>query len=176
MLSSHAQSKLRIGVSSCLLGYNVRYDGKNKKHDYVTKLCETFDCIAICPEYRIGMGVPRPTINLVTVNGVVHALTSEPVPSDVTLALRQDAVNLVASEKLVGYVFKARSPSCGVNSASMINSDNHTIEGYTSGIFSEKIQQLLPNIPIIEEQNLTDEAELNNFIQRILAFAQAANK
>jgi len=175
-MASRSYRNLKIGVSSCLLGHNVRYDGTNRKHDYVVKLCETFECVAICPEFRIGMGVPRPTINLVSINGILHALTSEPEQNEVTQALQNEADNLVASEQLVGYIFKARSPSCGVNSTPILNPDNHTTEGYTSGVFSRKIQQLLPNLPIIEEENLTNENELNAFIDKVLEFAQVANK
>ena len=173
-MNNKRQYKLRIGVSSCLLGQNVRYDGSNKKHSFVTKLCETFDCVAICPEYRIGMGVPRSPINLVSIDNVIHAQCSVYPHLDVTAALKNDACNLVVSEPaLVGYVFKARSPSCGVNSTPFTNGYTKTIAGYTSGIFSEKIRKLLPNLPIIEEENLTNEIELKAYIDRVLQFAEA---
>jgi len=120
------------------------------------------------------MGVPRPTINLIAIDRVMHARVTEYPHLDVTAALETVACKLITSEPaLVGYVFKARSPSCGVNSTPFTTEYTKNIAGYTNGIFSQKIQQLLPNLPIIEEDNLTNETELTAFITRVLKFADA---
>ncbi|WP_455367057.1 DUF523 domain-containing protein, partial [Kaarinaea lacus] len=83
-MSTYETKKIHIGVSSCLLGHKVRYDGQGKKHSYVLKLCEQFTCIAICPEYAIDLGVPRPPLHLVQLTNGIHARGIANPKQDVT--------------------------------------------------------------------------------------------
>lgn len=166
------KNKLTIAVSSCLLGHNVRYDGSNKKNDHVLRLCTMFNCLAICPEYSIGMGVPRSPINLVSVNGRYRARGAIDPEFDVTDLLNQFAVSIVNSNpELCGYVFKARSPSCGLDSTPWFDDDSRQ-QGLTSGIFSHKIHLLLPELPMIEEAQLTGNDEIEEFIVRAKNYAR----
>ena len=163
--------KIRVGVSSCLLGYDVRYDGKNKKNDNVIKLSDTFDLMAICPEYGIGMGVPRAPINIINVDGKFHARGVANPGYDVTESLQELAEAIIKSHKdLCGYVFKARSPSCGLDSTPWFDTDGNE-KGLTSGIFSQQVQMRLPDLPMIEETQLTCGIEIEQFIERVNNYA-----
>ena len=153
------------------MGYNVRYDGKNKKNDYVIKLSDTFDLLAICPEYGIGMGVPRAPINIINVDGQFRARGVTNPGSDFTDSLQQLAEAIVKSHKdLCGYVFKARSPSCGVDSTPWFDIDS-VEQGLTSGIFTQQVKKLLPDLPMIEETRLTSGLEIERFIEQVNNYA-----
>jgi len=173
----NTRSRLRLAVSSCLLGNAVRYDGGHKKHQWVLKLCEDYQCVAICPEYAIGLGAPRPTINLYRIQDHIHACLSDPPHNDVTQAIQEYATWLLANEPLIcGYVFKARSPSCGVASTPWYESDQlknpmPSASGVTDGVFSRKILQLRPGLPVIEETHLNTLADVQSFGQRIQQYA-----
>jgi len=165
--------KIRIGVSSCLLGNNVRYDGAHKKNEYVLKLCDRFDCVALCPEISIGLGVPRLPIQLHKHAGEFKALMSDPAQTDVTRALQQYARSLTIAEPLLaGYVFKARSPSCGVGSTPWLERATSLPGGSTDGIFSHEILQLWPMLPVLEESQLNCENDLEIFSRRVNDYAK----
>jgi uncharacterized protein YbbK (DUF523 family) len=163
---------IQIGVSSCLLGFKVRYDGQDKKHSNVLKLCEQFTCIAICPEYAIDLGVPRAPIHLVQLASGIHARGIANPQQDVTQALTEYANEVHASmPQLCGYVFKARSPSCGVNSTPLFNAIDLQQLGSTSGIYSARIQELAPQLPIVEETQLNNDSDLQKFIEGVVVYA-----
>lgn len=163
---------IQIGVSSCLLGHKVRYDGQDKKHSNVLKLCEQFHCVAICPEYAIDLGVPRAPLHLVQLASGIHARGIANPQQDVTAALTEYANEVHASmPQLCGYVFKARSPSCGINSTPLVNATGLQQLGTTSGIYSARIQQLAAELPIVEEIQLNDENDVNRFIAEVVAYA-----
>jgi len=164
--------KIRIGVSSCLLGYDVRYDGTNKMHSNVLKLAATFDILAICPEYGIGMGVPRAPINIVSVDSQFRARGVADSSFDVTDSLVQMADRIFRTHKnLGGYVFKARSPSCGLGSTPWFDHEGQQ-QGVTSGVFTNRIQQLNSELPMIEETQLENENEVLDFIARVIEYAK----
>jgi len=166
--------KIRIGVSSCLLGNNVRYDGAHKINQYVLKLCDRFDCVALCPEVSIGLGVPRLPIQLYKHADEFKALMSDPAQSDVTRALQQYAKSLTIAEPLLaGYVFKARSPSCGVGSAPWLERANSLPGGLTDGIYSREILQLWQKMPVLEESQLNCENDLEIFSRRVNDYAKS---
>jgi uncharacterized protein YbbK (DUF523 family) len=176
-MSTHSAKQIQIGVSSCLLGYKVRYDGQDKKNDNVLKLCGQFDCIAICPEYAIDLGVPRAPLHLVQIASDIHARGIANPHLDVTGLLAEYAVNIHKSlPDLCGYVFKARSPSCGVNSAPFSNEAGTQQLGVTNGIYSGRIQQLSGNLPVVEETQLNDNYEILRFIEAVHAYASARSR
>ena len=106
-----------LAVSSCLLGMNVRYDGNNKHHLFISSLHNKhFDLFPVCPEVAIGMGVPRPPIQLRIINNETHAISVDDHEVDVTTSLqaygKQQASHVRA---FCGYIFKSMSPSCGIS-------------------------------------------------------------
>ena len=175
-MSNHQAKKIQIAVSSCLLGHKVRYDGQDRKHSHVLKLCEQFHCIAICPEYAIGLGIPRAPINIVQIDSEKRARGVENPKLDVTESLMDYADSIYESiPKLCGYIFKARSPSCGVNSTPFFSETGVEL-GVASGIYSYGIQQRLPNLPVIEETELKSDEDIQRFIKAVDAYAYAKER
>lgn len=169
---SDGPKRIHVGVSSCLLGYNVRYDGQNRQHDSVTALCENFSCVAICPEYAIGLGIPRAPINIIEVTAERLRVKSSANPHlDVTDELVDYADHIQQSiPEICGYVFKCRSPSCGVGSTPYFDSDGNQL-GIMDGVFSGRIKQLAPALPIMEETQLADKGNRKAFEDAVRAYA-----
>ncbi len=162
------RSRPRVAVSSCLLGEPVRYDGAHKRNASVIDLLSVyFDRVPVCPEVAIGMGVPRPPIRLVKLEEGIRARGVEDASHDVTRPLQafaqQCAVQLAG---VSGYIFKSRSPSCGLNDTDLFNADGGLI-GKTAGIFSAMIHELLPELPGIDENQLEDPAQRDAFVQQV---------
>ena len=111
-----ASQNIILGVSSCLLGHNVRYNGEHKLNQIIAHtICSQFQCIAICPEYAIGLGVPRKPVQLVKNENKVKVLGVEEPNKDITQSILHYADCILSIHpNLCGYIFKARSPSCGV--------------------------------------------------------------
>jgi len=159
----------RVAVSACLLGQRVRYDGKQKQHAFVCKQLQKWLSLeAICPEVEIGMGVPRPAIQLREVSGRIKAVGLEQADLDVTQQLnrfgRQTAQRLADID---AYIFKARSPSCGLTSTPIMFSDGSSKK--TAGLFAAQIMQQLPLLPVVEEGKLETITQQVNFLQRLAA-------
>jgi uncharacterized protein YbgA (DUF1722 family)/uncharacterized protein YbbK (DUF523 family) len=108
--------RVRLGVSACLLGEPVRYDGGHKRHAFLTDTLAAYaDYLPLCPEAAIGLGIPRPPIHLVGDAARPRALGVKDPSLDVTEPLRQyalDTLNIL--ESVSGYIFKKNSPSCGL--------------------------------------------------------------
>ena len=122
---------LRIGVSSCLLGHAVRYDAGHKHNAYITQtLGEYFEFAPFCPELAIGLGVPRPTIRLVNVDGEVRVRGVKDPGQDVTEALVANARDVAGQlESVSGYIFKKGSPSCGMDRVKVYHAESgHPVE------------------------------------------------
>jgi uncharacterized protein YbbK (DUF523 family) len=165
---------ITIGVSSCLLGHTVRYDGKHKYHSLIaTRLCEEFHCLPLCPEYAIGLGVPRKPIQLVQITNVIHAVGIEDNSDDVTTPLQAYADFVHRQFPMIrGYVFKARSPSCGVESSPVFWPDGTSNE-MGSGVYSQHLRELVPDLPVVEETALTTENSIEQFIRAVRRYAAA---
>lgn len=163
--------KIQIGVSSCLLGEEVRYDGGHKRNVYITgALSKYFDFKAICPEMAIGLGVPRPTIRLVDKGTGIRVIGVNDSSLDVTDKLRsfsQEACRKLAM--LSGYILKKDSPSCGMERVRVYNS-NEMPEKRGRGIFADTLMQMWPNLPVEEEGRLMDPVLRENFIERVFIF------
>lgn len=160
-----------LGISSCLLGENVRYDGGNKGDAYVIEtLAQHLDFVSICPETAVGMGVPRPPIQLISRQQEVRAVGVNAPELDVTAGL----VNIGkdkghTASALCGYVFKSRSPSCGLKDTPVL-----TEEGTSSGpgIYTRQILAACPFLPVIDETALAEPGARDNFLERVFAMAR----
>jgi len=153
-----------IALSSCLAGENVRFDGAHKRDNWLLKeLGQFVDYRTFCPEVAIGLGIPRPPIRLVEKNGETRVVGVADPSLDVTERLQNNAFDtLPRLQDVSGYVFKSKSPSCGVHRG-------HP-DGTAVGAFAEVICQQLPDLPIEEEGRLNDAVLRENFVNRVFVY------
>ena len=159
--------KIPIGISSCLLGQAVRYDGGHKRDAYINgTLSEYFDFHPFCPEVEIGLGTPRPTIHLVKVDGTLRCVGIKDTEIDVTERLRLHAEQKKALHaELCGYILKNNSPSCGMERVKVYEGIQSHKDGV--GIYAQEMMRLNPLLPVEEEGRLGDAGLRENFIQRV---------
>lgn len=159
--------KPQIGISSCLLGYEVRYDGGHKRHSYIEQtLGRYFDFRPFCPELEAGLGVPRPTLQLREINREIRCVGNKDHSLDVTERLRtlaQAQDDWLAG--LCGYIFKKDSPSCGMQRVKVYRGEYPEKTGV--GLFAEHVQHRFPWLPVEEEGRLGDPGLRENFIRRV---------
>ena len=159
--------KIPIGISSCLLGANVRFDGGHRLDSYIVgTLGQYFEFQPFCPEMGIGLGAPRPTLHLVTVDDAVHCVGIKDPDWDVTEPLRNYAEqqqSLYAD--LCGYILKKSSPSCGMERVKVYTKGQPHANGV--GIYAKAMMHLNPLLPVEEEGRLGDPGLRENFIQRV---------
>ena len=158
-----------VAVSACLLGENVRYDGGNRRDENVLSLVTHFELRPFCPEVGIGLGVPRPTLQLVREEDGVHVLGVEDRSHDVTVALNDYAVTLAGQwGDVCGVIFKCRSPSCGLGTTLLYDREDLVI-GTTSGAFAAEIERLFPGLPLSDEEMLCDPQSREHFLQHVMS-------
>jgi len=163
---------IRIGVSSCLLGDPVRFDGGHKRDAFLTdELAAFVEFVRVCPEVELGLGVPRPAIRLETEGGRV-ALVDPAHGADHTEAmirLARQRVHQLERLALSGYVLKSDSPSCGMEGVEVWRKGGqHPREG--RGLFAAELMRRLPNLPVEDERRLRDESLRDRFLERVLAY------
>ncbi len=161
----------RVGVSSCLLGQEVRWNGGHKRDHLVTDgLGRHLELIPVCPEVELGLGAPREPVSLYEKGGSVRMLgnrTGIDLTGRMKAFARRRADELAAKE-LSGYVFKKDSPSCGLKGVRL-----HTDRGITKdgrGLFAAALIERFPHLPVIEETQLHDERSRESFIERVFAY------
>ncbi len=159
--------KIPIGISSCLLGENVRYDGGHRLDAYITgTLGEYFEFHPFCPEMGIGLGAPRPTLHLVKIDHAVRCVGIKNPDWDVTEPLRSYAKQQeTLHANLCGHILKKNSPSCGMERVKVYNDGQPRADGV--GIYAEEMMRLNPLLPVEEEGRLGDPGLRENFIQRV---------
>lgn len=159
-----------IAVSACLLGEKVRYDGEHKLTDWVVSLASDFTLVTLCPEVAIGLGIPRPTIGLFMIDGQIRIHRHDDPAFDVSDKLGAFG-RLQTEQEFCGYVLKARSPSCGIDDAALLDVQGNIMGtapgGFVTGLLSE-----LPGIPLINEEQLRDESMRQAFIESVHAYAE----
>jgi uncharacterized protein YbgA (DUF1722 family)/uncharacterized protein YbbK (DUF523 family) len=162
--------KIPIAISSCLLGQEVRYDGGHKHNGYITQsLGRYFEYLPFCPEVAIGLGIPRPAIQLVQVENTIRVRSAKDPGLDVTEQLQDYARSVVpALAGVCGYIFKRASPSCGMERVKVYKDGN--LYGNDQGVYAATIMQALPNLPAEEEGRLMDPVLRENFIERVFVY------
>jgi len=166
----HDDEPIRLGVSSCLLGAEVRYDGGHKRDSYLTEVLDKwFEWVPVCPELEIGLGVPRSPIQLVK-NEPTPRLV-EPVSSDdLTERMESFAGRRLAEIEelgLDGFILKSRSPSCGLEGVDVFDADRSSIKDGV-GIFARILAEKWPGLPVAEEAWFGDDRRFRDFIERVL--------
>ena len=164
-------ARLRIGISSCLLGDEVRFDGGHKRDLFLTQtLAPYVEWVRVCPEVEVGMGVPREPLRLVTVGGEIRMITTRTGVdhSDAMRAYAARRTKALASMDLRGYVLKKDSPSCGMGRVKVYSGAAPARIGV--GLYADVLKARFPSLPIEEEGRLTDPVLRENFIERVFAF------
>lgn len=158
-------NKLKIAVSSCLLGEAVRYDGTDKNIELITNhLAAEYTLISICPEMAIGMGVPRPPIHLVDDGKCIQAIGVANEKNNVTNSLIHCANKTVESHSdICGYIFKKNSPSCGTKDVKVMT-ENGEYERRGQGIYAATIMNALPLLPVIDEKDCLNKEMMGSFL------------
>lgn len=159
---------LKIGVSQCLIGDAVRYDGGDKlNHAVAERLGSHFELVPVCPEVEAGMGVPREAVKLQSSGSEIKMVGSSS-GTDHTDTMKRYAVERVeelSGIELRGYVLKSRSPSCGLDVA---------VEGEESatadGLFAAELTKAFPGLPVVQETDLAEDAKLQNFVEQMFAY------
>jgi len=162
--------KILIGISSCLLGEQVRYDGGHKNNSYIAQtLGQVFEFKPFCPEVSIGLGVPRETIRLVEQEGEIRCLGTKNAALDVTDKLARCADEQRSwQQSLCGYILKKDSPSCGMERVKVYRNEQPQKSGI--GLYAKQMMLNFPHLPVEEEGRLGDPVLRENFIQRVFIF------
>jgi len=172
---------IRIGISSCLLGRNVRYDGGHKEDRFLTRTLGTHvTWVPVCPEVEVGMGVPRESIRLVSsTDEAGPRLVGTATGTDHSVAMRawarRRARDLAAAD-LCGYVLKKDSPSCGMERVRVYAAREGAPAGAGPpardgvGVFARVLMDALPLLPIEEEGRLADPRLRDNWVERVFAY------
>lgn len=160
-----------VGVSKCLLGEHVRYDGAHKKNEYIVEtLGRYFEWRPVCPEVEFGMGVPRETIRLEDKGRGVRLIVQS--GSDITdemKAFSEKRARAFADDDLCGFILKKDSPSCGLMRVKVYDK-NGSPARRGQGAFAEALVREFPHLPIEEEGRLSDPKLRENFIERVFAY------
>jgi uncharacterized protein YbgA (DUF1722 family)/uncharacterized protein YbbK (DUF523 family) len=163
---------LRLGISRCLLGDQVRFDGGHKRDSFLNDvLGPHVEWIPVCPEVEAGLGTPREAMRLVG-DSQHPRLLSIKSGKDHTHALEASAasrIHVLEELGLSGFVFKKDSPSCGVERV-RIYSQHGTPSRNGVGIFAQAFIEQLPLIPVEEEGRLSDPLLRDNFIERVFCY------
>ena len=165
-------SRIRVGISACLLGQEVRYDGGHKRDRYITDtLGEFFEWVPVCPEVELGLGTPRETLRLEG-NSTTPRLVFAKSRGDITQAMQAWAssrLDGLARLDLSGYILKSDSPSCGMERVRVYRPSG--IPGKDGvGIFARALMDRFPLLPVEEEGRLHDLPLRENFIERVFCF------
>lgn len=144
---------LRIGVSACLLGANVRYDGRNKHEPLIAEtLSQEFEWVPVCPEVEMGLGTPRGPLHLEGDPQQPRLITNT-TGIDLTDRMQtwcDERIRSLEDENLCGFIFKSRSPSCALD----------------SGLFARTFAKHFSKLPIIDEALLQDPILRAGFIKQ----------
>jgi len=163
------QIKIKIGISACLIGENVRWDGDHKQDYYLTDTLGRYVAyVPVCPEVECGLGVPRQTLHL---EGHADAprLVTTGTPIDHTQKIKAWAkkrLKELEQEDLYGFIFKSHSPSCGMASAKVYDGEE-TPKKKGAGLFARAFMDYFPRVPAEEESGLHDPDSRENFIEAI---------
>jgi uncharacterized protein YbbK (DUF523 family) len=169
---SGRQSRPRVGISACLLGQPVRYDGGHKGLTILTDTPQLrVEWLPVCPEVEAGLGVPRPAMRLEETEAGVRLLEIGS-GRDHTRRMDDHAVLRVAALlmlKISGYVLKARSPSCGLR-AVPVHRPGAEPRSEGRGLFAQVLVDAYPALPIVEEGEIGTEEALEAFLARVVAY------
>jgi len=161
--------EIRVGVSACVVGENVRFDSGHKQSNFVTKeLAKVFSLVPVCPEVGIGMPVPRPTIRLISNEERISLVETKNPSKDYTekmLHYSRNKANELLQQDLCGYIVCAKSPTCGMERVKIYAHSQATKSGV--GLYTQELQKAMPWLPVEEDGRLNDPVLKENFVTRV---------
>ncbi len=164
--------KIRIGISSCLLGNKVRYDGGHQLDCYLRDTLGTwFDYVPVCPEVELGLPIPRETLRLVEGDDgqrLVFSKSGEDI-TEPMLAWARNRVSQLEQENLCGFIFKAKSPSSGMERVKVYDRNGVPAKKGV-GVFARTFMAHFPHLPVEEDGRLHDPHLRENFIESVFVF------
>jgi len=163
------EEKIRLGVSSCLLGEKVRFDGGHKLDHFLTDTLGRFvEYVPVCPEVEVGLPTPRETLRLVgepEAPRLVFTKSGEDITERMTAWARERVVAL-EKEDLSGFIFKSKSPSSGMERVKLYDR-NGVPNKQGVGLFARAFMEHFPLLPVEEDGRLHDPRLRENFIEII---------
>jgi uncharacterized protein YbbK (DUF523 family) len=157
---------IKIGISSCLLGEKVRYDGGHKLDRFLRDILGQYvEYVPVCPEVECGLPIPRSRMQL---TGDPEAPRLKTAETDIDLTDRltewaKHKVTELASEKMDGFIFKSKSPSCSLKGV-VVSNDLGQVASYGMGIFARVFCEKFPDLLLRDEKQLRDEPSREDFI------------
>ncbi len=169
-----AAAPIRIGISSCLLGEHVRFDGGHKRDSFLVDTFGKFvEWVPVCPEVELGLGTPREALRLIRRGDAIRMVNNKSGRdiSDEMRAWARARVEGLAGEHLSGYVLKKDSPSCGMERVKVYH-DSGMPDKQGRGLFAEALMARFPHLPVEEEGRLSDPRLRENFVERVFAWVR----
>lgn len=172
MSGGAAATAIRIGISSCLLGREVRFDGGHKRDGFINQvLSDYFEFVPFCPEVDIGLSVPRDPIRLERRGSAVRVVCVKQPDLDVTEPLREYGRRVVrGNPDISGYILKRGSPSCGMERVKVYDPGSGIPAADGVGGFARSLMDHWPELPVEEEGRLNDPVLRENFIERVFTY------
>lgn len=171
---SNEDRAIRLGVSACLLGSEVRFDGGHKRDRFIAELLDRFiEWVPVCPEVEVGMSTPRPAMRLIEAGESVRMVEIKS-GVDHTRAMRtysERRVRELKSLDLHGYILKKNSPSCGMTRVKIYR-DAGMPSPTGRGLYATALMEAYPNLPVEDEGRLNDAKLRENFIERVFAYVR----
>lgn len=162
--------QIRLGVSACLLGEKVRYDGGHKRDGFIVdELGRIAELVPVCPEKECGLGVPREPIQLEG-DPTDPRLVAVQTRRDLTEQMQtwcSRRIRELESEGLAGFIFKSRSPSCGVDGVEVYPSPEGPAERTGVGLFARALMTRFPRLPVAGDDQLHDITLRERFVERL---------
>lgn len=166
------ENRIRIGISTCLLGEKVRYDGGHKHDRFITQILGPFmEFVPVCPEVEAGFGIPREAFHLE--GDIDHprliTVKTHHDHTDRMVTWAQNRIRELESEALCGFIFKSKSPSSGLFRVKVYNRSGMPVQQGV-GLFARAFTEHFPLLPVEEDGRLYDMPLRENFIERIFVY------
>lgn len=165
-------NRLKLGVSSCLLGEKVRYDGQHKLDHYIADIISQFaDFVPVCPEVECGLPIPREAMHLAGDASAPRLITirSHVDHTDRMLLWATEKVKKLDDAGLDGFIFKSKSPSSGRYNVKIYGSGGIPVKNGI-GLFARRVIEAMPLLPVEEDGRLNDPVLRENFIDKVLTY------
>jgi len=161
---------IKLGISACLLGQNVRYDGGHQHDRFLTDTLGRFvTYVSVCPEVECGLSVPREPMRLVGTADSPRLLTisTKKDQTEQMMSWARKRVQELESKDLRGFIFKSKSPSCGMRCVKLYSDLDVEPVHKGIGVFVRAFKEHFPSVPCEEDESLYDEVLREKFLERV---------